>query len=56
MVQITEWLYKTKAVKNVKPSQFKNHQSSHSATVANLNSLAGSFVFFFKLVKISLII
>ena len=32
----SDWLYKTKAVKSVKPSKFKNHQSSHSAIVYKL--------------------
>ena len=31
--KLSDSLYKTKAVKNVKPSKFKNHQSSHSAKV-----------------------
>ena len=29
----SDWLYKTKAVKNVKPSKFKNHQSSKTIKV-----------------------
>ena len=36
MVQIYDWLYKTKAVKSVKPSKFKNHQSLHSTIVYKL--------------------
>ena len=37
----SDWLYKTVAVKNVKASEFKNHQSSHSTIVYKLNSSAG---------------
>ena len=29
----SDWLYKTKAVKSVKPSKFKNHQSSKTIKV-----------------------
>ena len=41
----SDWVCKSKAVKNVKPSKFKTHQSSYSAIVYKLSSSADRIEF-----------
>ena len=55
VVQKSDWLYKSTAVKNSKPSKFKNHQSSHSAIVHKLKWFGKSNLTFLPEVFKSLI-